>query len=505
MYDVLINAVTAMLIGLCLLVFYYFITYAVHVCNFPFDWEPTDGDELSLVARVIHHLPLYSDWNKGSIINIYTPVFYYAAALLSNILGFNMALGRRVSLISLIGVFVVVFLSFRAGKSKTGVFAALALTLSLVLMKDGILVEEMHFSVNALFALFTALSIYFMQMFIDERKTVYLDLSAVMTFLALFTKQQAVIAAVSVFAALIITERDFKYLLRYALVFGVLSGVMCLYLEITNNFSFLNSTVFYLRDVIPTNFGFGKARLTSFLKAEWVITIITALALAYNIFIKRKISSWNVFVIVSVPLLGYMLGNNFGGLNYVFTLWIAMIVSCGQFIMGLIEQETGKTEHGMITKASAVVLLSCMMLYGTSAAEAIAPVLKKLNNRLEPARYVMENYYSTLGKMYAGSANKHFFGGRTIGVFVVNGGISEYEYATFGLAAWPVNYRIDKTAFLQKLDNKYFGMITTGLDPFPDDMMAGIKKNYTLTATLPANCWMGRIMPIEVYVPRKND
>jgi hypothetical protein len=260
-----------------------------------------------------------------------------------------------------------------------------------------------------------------------------------------------------------------------------------------------------LRDIIPVNFSFGKLRLINFLKAEGIITIISALALFYNIFVKRKISVWNMFIIVSVPLLCYMLGNKFGGLNYMFTLWIAMIVSSGQFILDIIELEMNRAEYRVFSKASAIVMLSCMMFYGISVASTIAPLLKKFDNRLEPARHVMEFYYSAVGKMYAATPNKHFFGGRTIGVFVLNNGISEYEFATFGLIAWPAGYRINKNLFLRQLDNKYFGIITTGIDPFPDDMMAGITKNYTLAETLPANCWMGRILPIQVYVPRKQD
>ena len=265
----------------------------------------------------------------------------------------------------------------------------------------------------------------------------------------------------------------------------------------------MNSTIFYLRDIMPANFGLGKLRLTNFLKEEGVIAIIAALALLYNAIIKRKISVWNIFIIVSIPILCYMLGNGCGGENYMFPLWIAMIVSSGQFILDLLELKMAKPAFAIIAKASAIAMLSCMMFYGISVASTTAPLYKKFINRLEPARCVMEQYYSATSKMYAAAPNKHFFGGRTIGVFVLNNGISEYEYSTFATAAWPVNYRIDKTVLLKQFDNKYFGIITTGLEPFPDDIMAGVKKNYTLAATLPANCWMGRIMPVQVYVPRK--
>jgi hypothetical protein len=404
--------------------------------------------------------------------------------------------------VSALAIFAAVFFSFSRGKSKTGLFAALALAFSLVLLRQGLLIEELHLTVNALFALFTTLSLCFIQAFIDKRKTIYLDISAGMTFFALFTKQQAITAVVAIFIFLAIRERNYRHWLRYALVFGVLSAVSCVYLEFTNNFNFLNSTFFYLKELLPDNFSFGKARLANFLMEEWVITITSALALVYNI-LKRKVSAWNVFSVVSLPVLCYMLGNNFGGLNYMFPLWIAMIASSGQFILDLIETETTRTGYKIAAKGSAAVMLGCMMFYGISTASLTAPFFKKFTDRLEPARHVMERYYSAVGKIYAEAPNRHFFSGRPSGVFILNDGVSEYDYSTFATAAWSKNYRIDKNALLKQFDNKYFGIITTGLEPFTDDIMAGVLKNYTLAATLPANCWMGRIMPVRVYVPKK--
>lgn len=69
------------------------------------------------------------------------------------------------------------------------------------------------------------------------------------------------------------------------------------------------------------------------------------------------------------------------------------------------------------------------------------------------------------------------------GAFICNHGISEYEFCSFGTYAWPsklANDKFNRNTVIERIKNKYFGIITTGIAPIPVEIMTEIKKNFYL-------------------------
>ncbi len=65
-------------------ILYYFFNYGITISDFPYDWEPTDGDHMNIVSRILKNLPIYSDWKTGIIVNLYPPVLLYATMVYLN-------------------------------------------------------------------------------------------------------------------------------------------------------------------------------------------------------------------------------------------------------------------------------------------------------------------------------------------------------------------------------------------------------------------------------------
>ncbi|MBI4679605.1 MAG: hypothetical protein HY748_18700 [Elusimicrobia bacterium] len=88
------------------------------IAAFPFDWEPTDGDVLSQVNRLIKGLPLYTDWPAGDILLPYPPLYYGLVAAGAKLGADPVLFGRGVNLVMLVVVFLLGMLALSEPRGR---------------------------------------------------------------------------------------------------------------------------------------------------------------------------------------------------------------------------------------------------------------------------------------------------------------------------------------------------------------------------------------------------
>lgn len=102
-----------------------FIYIAVSRIGYPFALEWLEGGSYAQVQRVLAGQPLYARPSMEYVAMIYPPLYYYAAAILSRLVGFSFTPLRLVSLASSLGAMLAIFLIVQR-ESGHGLAALLA-------------------------------------------------------------------------------------------------------------------------------------------------------------------------------------------------------------------------------------------------------------------------------------------------------------------------------------------------------------------------------------------
>lgn len=504
-------ACTIFIVAWGLFAAYHFFKYNIPIINFPYDWEPTDGDHLNIVARVMRGLPIYTDWEKGPLLNIYTPGYHYAVAGLSWFFGLGFPVARYLSFLSFWGIililFVVIYRSSRGLPVFFRMFVALASACSVFLMSSvGCFFTIVHVSPTTFFIFLGFLSLFLLDIWDETGAWPLLLASGLCASLSFLTKQQGLFAVGSGFIFMLLRRKKVGDLVRYSAAFLVPTCALVGYLEYSSQGNFINSTFIYLSTVIRNDPVLAKQRITQFLLQNWpwFLAFFAGLAAAIS---KRAVNVWHVSVAVNFVLLCKIVGNGGGGDYYFFPLWLTLVIVSWQFIWELCLQGFGPDarESGSIDLK---LILGILMLvaFGRYGRIAVKSAMADFDHyRLVSSSIlpVMDRYYAEIKKRLDAGQNRKVFPARTVGAFVAAGADIEYEFCTFAGYAWnSVSPHVNKGYFIDRVRSKSYSMITTGLQAFPSDMEQEIRKYYRVDAVLPVVLYYGRVGEVSIYVPR---
>lgn len=96
--------------------------------HYPFELEWIEGGILQQVLRVVQHQPLYGEPSLQFVPALYMPLYYYFSALSVYVFGANFFALRLVSVLALIGIFVLAYgICFRIAASRLAALLAVFL------------------------------------------------------------------------------------------------------------------------------------------------------------------------------------------------------------------------------------------------------------------------------------------------------------------------------------------------------------------------------------------
>ncbi|MDD5064014.1 MAG: glycosyltransferase family 39 protein [Phycisphaerae bacterium] len=171
----------------------YVIVYLVLVffrIQYPFELEWMEGGSLHQVTRILAGQKLYVSPSLEFVPYIYTPLYFYASALVSKALGGGFVPLRLLSFIASLGCFLIIFLIVKL-ETKNSFFAVLASCLfSAVFKISGAFFDIAR--VDSLFLFFLLAALYLIK-FKDSPKS--LILAGVLVSLSFLTKQTAMLLA----------------------------------------------------------------------------------------------------------------------------------------------------------------------------------------------------------------------------------------------------------------------------------------------------------------------
>lgn len=217
------------------------ITLFIFVCvsrlSYRYELEWLEGASLIQVDRIVKGLPLYSPPTIENISLIYTPVYFYAAALLSTVTGLSFTPLRLVSFFSSIGIGLIIFLTVREKTSSNlsgilgaGLFAAgFGVT--------GGWYDIARTDMLSVFFVFTAF--YFLQQ--NRKGTTFL--SGLLFALAVLTKQTTLPFPLFALAYIFFTERNLFTALLLSFFGSLAIGVGLLVFKYGNWFFYYTITL----------------------------------------------------------------------------------------------------------------------------------------------------------------------------------------------------------------------------------------------------------------------
>lgn len=187
----------------------------------PFELEWMEGGSLQMMHRVLSGQPLYGPPTVEFVPYTYTPLYFYASALVSHIIGGEFLPLRTVSFISSLAAFIFLFLLVRretgsvlGGAAATGLFAATYA------------VNGNWFDLARIDSLSVALLLGGIWLGLEGSKTRACVAGGILIALAFFTKQVAIIVAAPLFLAVLLRNGRrglvFTISALIALVFGIL-------------------------------------------------------------------------------------------------------------------------------------------------------------------------------------------------------------------------------------------------------------------------------------------
>jgi hypothetical protein len=498
--------IASILLGSSLVIWFHLLKFFNCFVFMPFDWEATDGDHLNLILRIQKGLPIYTDWKKGAVLNIYCPGYHYFVALLGLIFPTGLVLARSVSLVSFFGsvglIFFSVFTSKRPDENRREKYLIAALTAVSItaIFFERILSDLVDLNPNAFYTFLCLASVFVLALWIEKKSQQLLLLSAVLAFMAVFTKQQGIWAFGTGLIALVFSSRKKSEWLAYVGLFLVLSVGATLYLEAVNDHSFLSSTVFNLSKIYFSPLFAAAKRIGIFFiqNVQWFVIWEAGLIYSWR---KRRLRIWHVSIPIQIVLLFLTVGNEAGGPNYFYSLWISLLICSGISVLDFMTDQAWMSIMGLRLAAGFVcVFLAVQAMF---AASFNSRELDKLTAGSIGIETIMKGYYSEVTRLMSASSNKEVLIDRSAGAFIVAGGRLDNEFCAMSHAWVSSDPDFNRDAFLEKIRQKKFAFITTGLEPFQLPIAQALQQFYKPLEDMRVNLWKGQTLDnVLIFVPR---
>jgi len=313
----------------CPVAILFLIRYAQNlsaILSFPYDWEPTDGDHLNFAHRLAQGLPIYLSMQGGEVLDIYNPLYHAIVALLG---GQNAGLSFARSVAAIFWLLIPVSLFVYVRRQLDifhGIIAAVIVTLTPM---RGLLTDCVQVSPNSTMACFFLWSIICAERCVANSKSRWWNwlLAGMLPAACFMAKQQGIIAAGTIGVYFLARRVPFKKLMQVSLGFALFAGSFIIYLEIQNSGQYLTTAILNVSKIIVNDKAFAWERMIRFFcKDALALSCCVVLSLLRTRGRLSQLSIWNVSMLLHVPFLLSILGNNGGGDNYFLTTWITMVV-----------------------------------------------------------------------------------------------------------------------------------------------------------------------------------
>jgi hypothetical protein len=349
--------------------------------------------------------------------------------------------------------------------------------------------------------LFALGSLYFMSRWDRSRALLPLAVAAVLAWLAVFTKQQGVVAAGTGFALLYLRKARKSDWIWFVGLVGALTLISVVYLEVINDFHFLRAIFFDLVKIQTNQSDIRFPRLFHFFyqNLPWMLLTGFAFARSYK---KRQLSVWQISIPVQFIILYQTCGNGGGGPNYFFPMWCTLVICSATGALDYVRDFSLVQKVSL--KQTALIGLISILFIGSSlnAADVNIQMLQEYTSDTGSLSVLMKNYYHEVDELVRSNPNKEVLLARISTPWLLAGAHCESEYCDL-LTAWYSRLDMDRAAFLKKIHDHKFAVITDCPLPWPSDIQAAINANYYVAKTVKANYWYGKILTeVHFYVPR---
>jgi len=484
----------------------YFL-YLGGVASFPFDWMPSDGDHLNFAHRIMQGLHVYPDLNAGEVLSIYNPLYYMIIGLFGGA-DVGMLFARSASLLFWLAcpLLVTIYYSKRWG----WLYAVLAAIFILLPAEPYMLLDIVSVTPDSSMAFFFVCTMLAAETVLKKEEAFKWELLLVggLAALCFLSKQQGVIAIVSVVAFAIVSRKSIKSVSLLTAGFLAPFLLSVVYFEIVNSGQFLQDTLFALDKVMVVTPGLAGDRFLDFLMHHLAFTLCVVAAFILVAARLTKLSIWHVTFILHILLLLKTLGNGGGGPNYFVTFWVTTVVISISAIV-IFDRRATKLHlfHRMTRIKWDVPLLSRVLLVCLFINVAIGTIgthtqINSITSPSENLEVIMQEYYDATGLLVAGTPNARVLTNRNIGALVVNRVNVTNEGSTMFQYAWAHPEFFDQNIILDAIAQKKYDFIFTGLQPYPANVMRRIEEAYKVAMINEQVVYMGNIGLVKVYVPK---
>jgi len=296
----LLKRLLSIIKGLLFLAAIYYILIFIFLAFFripyPFELEWLEGNMLEHVLRVLDGEKLYVEPSLSFISCIYTPLYYYLAALLSLIMGKGFLSLRFLSFTATLGTF---FIIYRLIKRETSSIFTAIIAVGLYAATYQLSGAWFDIARNDALGLFLALVTIYILRFNSNPKGYFL--SGLFMSLAIFTRQTFIILFIPLTLYVILTgKRRCLYFIGSTIL---ITGLGTLVLNSINNGWF-----FYYTCFLSMNHEFVPSVLTSF----WTTDILAPLTIAftlgilylYNLYSEKQRTNLLFYILVFIGMTG---------------------------------------------------------------------------------------------------------------------------------------------------------------------------------------------------------
>jgi hypothetical protein len=488
-------------IALLSLVFYLvvFITYAVDLFKWPYDYD--QGESFELYDAVLHsrgQWPYRDSSTYPFYASNYPPVFHLLNVLVFPFLGKQLLSGRVLSFVITLLTSVVIGLTVR--RRTGGVFfpliSGLAYPASNFVYHLGPLCRQ-HLTM----VFFETLCIYFIAVSDSKehgtRNTV-LGLTCLM--LAGYAKQLAVFTSIAVFGFLVL--RDPSKAVRWLFIFGIVFGAVFLAINwATNGYWWINTIAANVNEYLVPQL-IGLTRTWSRIHALFILGAVVMTL--YEVYVER-ISIYSLWFITSVGT-GLMSGKWGAGEAYWVTSVAVAIILCG-FAVSLARQWLIKRDQVWARWIATLLPLlylvqASFMIHMPTEGPFWGPIAGVLGVK-EQSSYADYAYYDSVGYTQVGHRMKprDYRGGERIMTYVreAEGPVLSEEAAFTMLADKQVvtnptqllnlynNGLLDTSNLEAMIRDQAFDLVVMRAQFYPPPVLAAIGQHYGLVEHVPMN------------------
>lgn len=468
--------------------------YIRFILNFPFDWEPTDGDHLNIANRIMRQQPTYFSAESGHVLNIYNPLFH---SILGTVLQgqANFELARVLifilwaTFISIVGFQLYSYLSFEN--------ATLLFMIFLFPPVKGLFIDLMQISPSALLGVTTLISgiIISKWEYNKEKKFQAVIIFAGLCTLTFQSKQQGIIILVSLIIYLILKKTPLLVIFGILSIFVMLNYAISLYFNSFAGNSFWSATFFELNQLLTTYWKLGVLRFIIFCLMNSLLLVLCAASILQS-YKKKNLNFWQVLALTHFPFLPIVLSNGGGGPNYLLTFYIAIIFVLRHSISSFSEISKNKYFDSQILLRS---FLSVTLIYGSFISFSSLSSVKYPDSQIRKNMELIKNDVLSRPEI----SKCEVLTNRNIGIFletkceILSEGVITFVYA------WPKKQFFNDKLINDKIRSRRYSYILSGTGAYPPEVSKLILQNYKVLSSRFVNLNYGSTGMQSVYVPKK--